>query len=58
VGPRAGLDFMEERKIPCLYRKSNPKFFLRTARSLVAMPAELSIITVEAYKVQAGLTQR
>jgi hypothetical protein len=24
VGPRAGLDAVEERKFPCLFRKSNP----------------------------------
>jgi hypothetical protein len=26
MGPRAGLDFMEKRKIPFLYLKSNPNY--------------------------------
>jgi hypothetical protein len=42
VGPRAGLDAVVKRKIPNPRWKSNPRITDRPARSLVAMPTELS----------------
>jgi hypothetical protein len=44
VGPRAGLDAMEERKISCPYREWNPG---RPARSPVDIPTELSRLPIQ-----------
>jgi hypothetical protein len=41
VGPTAGLDTVEKRKISCPYRESDPGFHGLPARSLVTIPTEL-----------------
>jgi len=42
VGPRTGLITMAKRKISSLSRESKPDHSYRLARSLVAIPIELS----------------
>jgi hypothetical protein len=43
VGPKAGLDFKEKRKISCSCRELN-RIPGRAARSVVAIPTELTMI--------------
>jgi hypothetical protein len=46
VGPRADLDAVVKRKIPIPHRESNPRTPYRPARSLIAIPTELSRLLV------------
>jgi hypothetical protein len=52
VGLRAGVDVVAKRQIPSRCRESNPA---RLARSLVAIPTELSQLLFHFYKIKIHL---